>query len=133
VAYDSPAVGSLRVGDVMAVRDDSGTWAPGVIRWIRCVDDEIQLGLKKLTQPGKPVAVKPVSTEQEEPFKEALAFMPEGEQGAPQIQLVTPPGLYGRQRNLFVDDGDTLLMARSRNLIERSQTIEWFECETINL
>ncbi|HSH42308.1 MAG TPA: hypothetical protein VK973_09325 [Arenicellales bacterium] len=133
VDYDSPAVGSLRVGDVMAVRDGSGPWVPGIIRWIRCVDDEIQLGLKKLTQPGKPVAVKPVSTELEEPFKEALAFTPEGEQGAPVIQLVAPPGLYRGQRNLFVDDGATLSMVRGRSLVERSQTIEWFECETINL
>lgn len=131
VPYSAAAVGSLRVGDLIACREDD-KWTPGLIRWIRCVEETIQLGVRKLREPGKPVAVKPVSTEREEPFKEGVALLPEADD-ASSIQLITPPGLYRPQRNLFVDDGKVLLMTRTRSLLERSQTIEWFECETINL
>jgi len=132
IPYNAAAVGSLRVGDVITGREKSGPWTPGLIRWIRCVEETIQVGVKKLREPGKSVAVKPVSTEREQPFKEGLALFPEDD-GAASIQLITPPGFYRPQRNLFVDDGRELLMTRSRALIERSQTIEWFECEQINL
>ena len=132
VPYDGAAVGSLRVGDVIGCREDNGVWTAGLIRWIRCVEDAIQFGVKKLQHTTRPVAVKPVSKEREEPFKESLALFPQNSEGS-LLQLITPPGLYGQQRNLFVDDGSTLLMTRARRLIERSQTVEWFECETINL
>lgn len=132
IPYDAAAVGSLRVGDIMVLRAEPEAWTPGLIRWIRCVDETIQLGVKKLRSSPRPVAVKPVSTEREEPFKEGLALYPEDEEPSV-IQLITPPGLYRHQRNLFVDDGNTLLMIRTRELIERSQTVEWFVCETINL
>ncbi len=129
-SYDKTVVGSLRVGEVVAVREKNGPWAAGLIRWMRCVEDTIQFGVKLLNYKLRPVAVKPVSTEREEPFKEALAFYPEDD---PHLQLISPPGLYRYQRNLFVDDGETLLMTRSHRLIERSQLAEWFECETLNL
>lgn len=132
IQYDAVEVGSLRVGDILATREKSGVWTPALIRWMRCVDDTIQLGLKVLRHSSRPVAVKPVSTESQESFKESLALFPEEDETS-LIQLITPPGLYRRQRNLLVDDGSTLLMTRSRTLIERSQTLEWFECETINL
>lgn len=132
IPYDAAAVGSLRVGDIMVLREDSGPWTPGLIRWIRCIDKAIQLGVRKLRSAPRPVAVKPVSTEREEPFREALAMYPEDGE-PPLVELITPPGLYRQQRNLFVDDGSTLLMIRTRELIERSQTIDWFDCETINL
>jgi hypothetical protein len=129
-SYDKTVVGSLRVGEVVAVREKNGPWAAGLIRWMRCVEDTIQFGIKLLNYKLRPVAVKPVSTEREEPFKEALAFYPDDD---PHLQLISPPGLYRYQRNLFVDDGETLLMTRSHRLIERSQLTEWFECETLNL
>lgn len=141
IQYEAAAVGSLRVGDIIAGRVGSNAWMPGLIRWMRCVDDMIQIGVKMLPRTARPVAVKPVSTERTEPFKEGLALFPdtsedqedENKNQASLVQLITPPGLYRRQRNLFVDDGSTLLMTRTRTLIERSQTIEWFECEMINL
>lgn len=136
VQYDAAAVGSLRVGAVIVGREHSQPWTPGLIRWIRCVDAAIEIGVKLLSGQARPVAVKPVSTERVEPFKEGLALYPEArdsEEQASLIQLITPPGLYGRQRNLFVDDGSILLMTRTRTLMEASQTIEWFECEMINL
>jgi len=131
VPYNAAAVGSLRVGDIIAVRESAGAWTPGLIRWIRCVDDAIHLGVRKLQRPSRPVAVKPVATEGEVPFKEGLALFPDDEEAA--IQLITPPGLYRQQRNLFIDDGSSLLMTRSRGLLERSQTMEWFECDKIKL
>lgn len=130
--YDTTAVGSLRVGDIIACRENEEPWTPGLIRWMRCVDDVIQFGIKKLSRGIQPVAVKPVSTEREDPFKEALA-MRSDEDDESSMQLITPPGLYRYQRNLFVDDGETLLMIRSQRLIERSQMIDWFECESLNL
>lgn len=132
IRYGAAAVGSLRVGDITACRTTSGAWRPGLIRWIRCEEDTIQLGVKLLRESARPVAVKPVSTEREEPFREGLALFPENGDSSP-IQVITPPGLYRPQRNLFVDDGARLLMTRTGGLIERSQTVEWFECELINL
>lgn len=132
LSYDAATVGILRVGDIIACRADDEPWTPALIRWMRCVEDVIQFGVKKLGGGVLPVAVKPVSTEREDPFKEALAVRSGDDEGA-SLQLLTPPGLYRYQRNLFVDDGETLLMVRGRKLIERSQMVERFECETINL
>jgi len=132
IQYNAAAVGSLRVGDIVSVREDDGPWTPGLIRWMRCVEDTIHLGVKMLNRSARPVAVKRVSTEREELFREGLAVSPD-EEDTRLLQLLTPPGLYGPQRNLFVDDGSTLLMTRGRRLIERSQTVAWFECEMINL
>lgn len=130
VSYDTTAIGSLKVGDVIAVHEKDGPWSAGLVRWMRCVEDTIQIGVKMLRYRLRPVAVKPVSTEREEPFKEALAIYLDDD---PHLQIISPPGLFRYQRNLFIDDGDTLLMTRSRRLIERSQMVEWFECETLNL
>lgn len=130
--YTGAGAGSLRVGDAIAARRDDEAWTPGLIRWMRCTGDVIHLGVMKLGDATRPVAVKAGSTEREHPFAEALATYPDPGDTA-LLQLVTPTGLYGDQRNLFVDDGSAPLMVRSRRLIERSQTVEWFECEKINL
>jgi hypothetical protein len=130
IPYSTTATGSLRVGDVIATRGNAGTWTAGLIRWMRCVEDGIQFGVKNLPRKTRSVAVKPVSTEREDPFKEALAIWADD---ATSLQLITPPGLYRHQRNLFVDDGQSLLMTRTQRLIERTQMVEWLECETLNL
>lgn len=133
VQYNAAAVGSLRVGDIVSVREEEdSSWTPGLIRWMRCVEDTIHLGVKMLDRSARPVAVKRVSKEREERFKEGLAVSTD-EGDTRVLQLLTPPGQYGPQRNLFVDDGRTLLMTRGLRLIERSDTVEWFECEMINL
>lgn len=130
VSYSTIEVGTFRVGDIIVSRRPGGPWTPGLIRWMRCVDDEVQLGVGNLRSTVRPVAVKPVSTEQGDPFREALALW--SDDGA-SLQLITPPGFYRYQRNLFVDDGETLHMTRSRRLIERTQMVEWLDCETLNL
>lgn len=130
--YGTPAVGSLRVADVVATRENGGSWIPGLIRWVRCAEDIIQFGVEHLQRPTRPVAVKAVSTDRESPFKEGLALYDEGTE-ASTLQLITPPGQFQNLRNLLVDDGEKLLMASCRKLIERSQTMEWFECERLNL
>lgn len=132
LTYDAPAIGSLRVGDVIACRENDGPWIPGLIRWMRCVEDNVHFGVEHLRHPSRPVAIKSVSTDREAPFKEGLVIYNAGA-GSTTLELITPPGLFRYQRNLFVDDGEKLLMARSRRLIERSQTVEWFECEMLNL
>lgn len=132
VSYDIPAAGCLRVGDVITCRGDSGPWTPGLIRWMRCIDDSIHFGVRTLPDAPRPVGVKPVSTGREDPFKTGLAVYPGGvDTGV--LQLITFPGLYRHQRNLLVDDGHSLHMTRAEKLIESSQTMEWFECETFNI
>lgn len=132
IPYERAAVGSFRVGDIVATRRRDAAWVAGSIRWIRCVDATIQLGIKQFPAELEAAAIKPVSTDREVPFKAGL--MIQAENGTePVLQLIGPVGLYQRQRNLFVDNGESLLMARSRKLIERSETVEWFECDNINL
>lgn len=132
IPYDAADAGALRVGSVITCREADGSWSPGLIRWIRCIDESIHLGVQKLSDHARPVAVKPVSNEREDPFKAALAIRAKHDDGSV-LRLITRPGLYRPQRNLFVDDGQALLMVRIRKLIESSQIMEWFECETLNL
>lgn len=131
VPYNIPPVGSLRVGDIAAARERNGPWRPALIRWLRCVEDTIEFGVKTLRDPSRPVVVKPVSSGREQPFRMALALFPE-EDRTTLLQLVTPPGLYRPQGSLVVDDGGTLFMIRSRTIIERSETVEWFDCEKLH-
>lgn len=132
VPYDAAAAGTLRVGDIITCREAHDPWVPGLIRWMRCIDDSIHFGVKTISDITRPIALKPVSTDREDPFKAGLAIYPEGVDTS-LLQLITLPGIYRQQRNLFVDDGHALLMTRTRRLIESTQTMEWFECETLNL
>lgn len=132
VRYAAAAAGTLRVGEVITCRSEKNPWEPGVIRWMRCIDDTIHFGVLKIADTVRPVGVKRVSTEREDAFRPGLVIYPDGADESV-LQVITRPGLYRHQRNLFIDDGQALLMARTRKLLEGTQAIEWFECETINL
>lgn len=132
IPYERAAPGSFRVGDLVATRRRDSGWTAGSIRWIRCLDSSIQLGIKQLPRGLEPAAIKPVSTDREAPFRTGLMITPRDNPDTTP-QLIAPAGLYQRQRNLFVDNGETLLMVRTRRMIERGQTVEWFECENLNL
>jgi len=132
IPYARAGIGTFQIGGIVATRCWDEPWTAGSIRWIRCIDASIQMGIRKFPPGFAPAAIKPVSTEYEVPFKGGLMSKASH---APQVsvQLVTPAGLYQRQRNLFVDEGETLLMVRTGKLIEQSQVLEWFECENLNL
>lgn len=132
LSYDAADTETLRVRDVITCRGKEQTWLPAVIRWMRCFEDSIHFGVETISDTTRPVAVKRVSGEREGPFTAGLVIYHEGSD-APVFQLITWPGMYGSQRNLLVDNGRSLLMTRARELVERSDTMEWFECEILNL
>jgi len=136
IAYDAAGAGTVTVGEVVALRVDDGAWRTGTIRWVHCPGERIQIGVALLPPAVRPVAVRPFSNDNasnanEAPFSDALAIQRAG--GESGIQLIAPAGVYRQQRNLFIDDGNALQMARGTRLIERhpGSGSEWFECQPL--
>ena len=128
----------VRVGSILvAKRAATGTeqkWAVGVVRWIRQEDTVLDLGLELVGDDLQAVAVKPVSANnsQEEQFRQSILAPARPEMGRT-TSLITPPGIFRPQRNLFLDNGEILLMVRTTRMRERSRDYEWFEYEELNI
>jgi len=126
----------LRVGAILVLRQ-AGTqqaWQLAIVRWMRQEITSLEIGLERAGLVPQSVAVKPVTinSTEEEQFKPSLllAARPDRQMGR---SLITPPGMYRPQRNIFLDDGEVLLMIRARHLHERSRDYEWFEFEELNI
>ena len=80
-----------------------------------------------------PVAVKPVAANgaADPPFEAALLLPAANDERGK--TAITPPGCYRLQRNLFIDNGEILLMIRAKRLLERGVGYEWFEYEELTL
>lgn len=126
----------VRVGELVGFRPDRGDarWSPAVVRWARITDQELRIGLQKLGSGAKVVAVKPIKprVDNENLFQNSI-LLPELEGVRQEQSLVTPPGIYGPQRNLMVDDGTTLTMARAGKPLERRTGYDWFGFEVLNI
>lgn len=128
----------IRIGSVLVVkRAATGKdeyWAVAIVRWMRQEQTFLDVGLELVGSDLQPVAVKPVSanSNEEEPFRQSILVPAQPEQDRAQ-SLITPPGLFRQQRNLFLDDGELLLMIRTTRMCERNRDYEWFEYEELNI
>lgn len=128
----------IRIGSILVVkRAATGreeTWSVAIVRWMRQEQTLLDVGLELVGDDLEPVAVKPVSanSNEEEQFRPSILVpaQPELDRGQ---SLITPPGIFRNQRNLFLDNGEMLLMIRTTRMRERSRDYEWFEYEELNI
>ena len=126
----------IRVGDMAAFKadEDQSEWEVGVVRWARMEGLMLRIGLQKFIADAQAIAVRPVSApeSQYQHFKNSVMLSPVAALQQPKT-LITPPRIYARHRNLFVDDGEILHMFRCQRLMERNAHYEWFEYEDLDL
>ena len=134
VDLNKPAVIQVRVGEVVAFRlnRDQASWSTGVVRWVRLTNTVLRVGLQKLGSSAQAIAVKPVNanTSNKSVLKNSI-WIPKHELSQYSHSLVTPPGMYEDQRELFIDNGKVTRTVRAIKQLERSHHYEWFGYELV--
>ncbi len=109
-------------------------WGVAIVRWVRQDEAVLDVGLEFVGDGLQPVAAKPVAVNnsEEEQFRQSILVPAQPDQNRAQ-SLITPPGIFRPQRNLFLDNGEILMMIRTTRMRERSRDYEWFEYEELNI
>lgn len=128
----------VQVGDLVAIRpghEDGPEWEIGLVRWLcQGAHNQLRLGVQKLGPGAKAVGVRPVSTDtgHAEPLRLGLS-LPEIDILKQPATVIAPRGIFKDERNLFVEDPEALTMIRTRRLIERTHSLDWFQYQVLDI
>ena len=124
--------GTVRVGDLLASRPDSGDggWEIGIVRWVRTSGaDNIEIGVQRVSPGAAAVAIMPLESAQER-YHLALA-LPEVHAMKQPATLLTPRGFFKAGRILSLDNSYRTRQIRAIKLVELSGSFERFQYEII--
>ena len=135
VDLSRPAAILVRVGEVVAFRTNRGEarWSAGLVRWIRITDTELRAGVQKLGAGARAVATRFIENSglPAGMYKNSVS-VPKHEELEQAQSLLTPPGMYQKNRTMLIDDGAIIKKLHAGKLIERGPFYEWFEYELID-
>ena len=126
VRRTDPHAYPVAVGEVVAIEwGDKAERTIGVVRWVMMTEEGgLEAGLQLLGEVARSVWLQPRNPEDTE-FRLALVL----DSGAPPERaeaLLAPPGTYGDDRRLEVDDEGLVAPIRPTRLVERTGRFELF-------
>jgi hypothetical protein len=119
-----------RVGELLALsRGDKG-WILAVVRWLlTAADEELQIGLSRITDCAEPVAVRGLAGRGgDRPYLKAL-MVPEGAGSS----IIVTTGAFDKDSKILVNRGQRLAVGRLGRVLETNKTFTQFVIEESSL
>jgi len=125
----------VRVGDLAGIQErGEKSWGLAIVRWVKCLSaNRMEIGIQRLAPRAKPVAIKVLSSNDEESEFMPGILVPELPALKQAESLITPRGIFKPDRIIYMDDGNMLYRIKSKELAELTGAFERFHYGEVDI